>query len=105
MVVDALDECKDVEAFVYGLNELRSSMDTKTTAQVLITSRQEMDIEREIRKCHTDSMCLGHRVGPDIERFVTDQLHLRISTGKLKLRDPSLRTEITSALSNGADGM
>ena len=105
VIVDALDECEEIGGFLAGLNELRCSTNTKTTAQVLITSRQEVDIERQMQQCLTESICLSDNIGPDIRRFITDQEHVLLSTGKLKLRDPSLRTQIITALCNGADGM
>ena len=104
-IVDALDECSEVEAFMAGLNELRSSTITKTTAQVLITSRQEVQIERQIQQYLTHSLCLAANIDQDIRKFITDQVHARVSTGKLKLRDPNLQSQIISTLCNGADGM
>ncbi len=105
IMVDALDECSEIEAFIAGLNELRSSTTTKTTAQVLITSRQEIQIEREILQYLTHSLCLTANIEQDIRRFITDQVHARASKGKLKVRDPNLQSQIIAALCNGADGM
>ena len=105
VVVDALDECRNIETFLDGLNELRSSNNTKTNAKVLITSRQEIDIERQIKRHSTCSLCLTHYIGKDIRRFLTVQVQMRMSTGKLKVRDPALRNRIITALCDGAVGM
>lgn len=105
VIVDALDECSDAEAFMAGLTELRSSTTTETTAQMLFTSRQEVQIGRQIQQHLTHSLCLTANIDSDIRRFITDQVHTRVSTGKLIFRDPNLRSQIIVALSNGADGM
>ena len=105
IVVDALDESSEVKALIEGLNELRSSTITKTTAQVLVTSRQEIQIERRMLRHLTQSLCLAENIKHDIQRFVTDQVQARVSMSTLKFRDPNLRSQITTALCNGADGM
>ena len=105
IIVDALDECIEAEAFVAGLNELRSFTTTKTTARVLFTSRQEVQIQRQISHYLTHSLCLTADIEQDIRRFVTDQVYARVSTGTLKFRDPDLQNQIIATLCNGADGM
>lgn len=105
ILVDALDECNDVDAFVEGLNEFRSSTVTKTTAQILITSRQEGGVEKQILHRCTNSLCLSANIGEDIRKFVIDQVHVRVSTGRLKFRDPNLQSQIIVGLCDGADGM
>ena len=105
MIVDALDECIEVEAFMTGLNELRVSTASESTARVLFTSRQEVQIERQMAECVTHSLCLTNNVEGDIRRFITDQVQARVSSGKLKFRDPKLQDQIVAALCTGADGM
>ena len=105
IVVDALDECSEVEAFFAGLNRLRSSRPPKMTVKVLLTSRQEVPIQRQILPYATQSLCLTTNIGPDIRRFITGQVHAHVSTNKLKFRDPDLQRQIIAALCDGADGM
>ena len=104
IVLDALDECNRSEEFIEGLDELRSTS-FKASAKVLITSRQEIGIERQIRNYLTGVISMTDYVKGDIRNFIEQQVTERVTLGKLKVRDINLLYRVIDSLSETANGM
>ncbi|PVF93271.1 hypothetical protein CPB86DRAFT_742887, partial [Serendipita vermifera] len=77
LVIDALDECKEVERNTL-LECLLSSIEQSPRLKLFITSRPELDIEQSLHRyrSHTDNLHRAELKGnqADIEIFVKDQM-------------------------------
>lgn len=103
IVVDALDECEELEQFIEGLATI---LDTGgTTVIILVTSRNDFALEQLLSPLTTCRLSLEKNIGSDIARYVTDEVDSRISSRKLKIRNPQLKDDIVSALIGSANGM
>lgn len=106
IILDALDECNDLDLFVERLKQLNSSSIKSTNIQILVTSRHEINLERLLLSHAKFHLKLSKAdVLNDIHTYVSAEMDARISSGKLKLRQPNLRTDIISSLTARADGM
>lgn len=97
VVVDALDECKDVQKFIQAL------MVIKGHVRLFVTSRPLHIIADGLSNLpfvSTDDT--ANRVSADIELHVTRELDAR---PRLRDIDSKFKTEIRSVLCNKADGM
>ena len=105
MVIDALDECPrdgDREEILGLIAEMKSW--SPSNLHLLITSRQETDIEEKlVTLLTTPAISIqGSQVAPDIELYVNDQI---ATVTKWKKLEVGLRLEIKEALVKGANGM
>lgn len=103
IVIDALDESNEVEGFVEELRQLLAFK--RATVRILATGRQNYELERSLGMLSTYRIALEQYIEADIEIFVTDEVHSRINTRKLKVRSTELKRLIIHNLSRHADGM
>ena len=97
VVVDALDECKDIETLLEGLNTL------KEYVQLFMTSRPLPVIKDGLSGVPLVSMDdMTEKLSADIALHVTRELDAR---RRLRALGPELKMEIRSVLCHKADGM
>lgn len=97
VVVDALDECKDIETLLEGLNTL------KEYVQLFMTSRPLPVIKDGLSGVPLVSMDdMTEKLSADIALHVTRELYAR---RRLRALGPELKMEIRSVLCHKADGM
>jgi hypothetical protein len=101
LVVDAVDECSDLESFVEGIKKLMDSSNIKT----LLTGRYEIDLMRTISHIVSYEVGVTDHMGEDIDIFLTTEIDRKLATGSLKLRSQDLRSEVLSNLNRKANGM
>ena len=98
VVIDALDECKDVEVLLDAIMELN-----KGGIRLFATSRPLQVIKDSFFHLPSISMeMMEYAVSTDIRLHVTKELD---SHRRLRILDASLKKEIHSALCEKADGM
>jgi Arc/MetJ-type ribon-helix-helix transcriptional regulator len=98
VVIDALDECKDIEDLLDALTELN-----KVGVRLFVTSRPLQVIKDSFSGLPSISMdAMKYAVSTDIRLYVTRELD---SHRRLRIVDATLKKEINSALCNKADGM
>ncbi|MCJ1377478.1 hypothetical protein MMC17_000573 [Xylographa soralifera] len=103
MVVDALDECKELDKFVDGLKHLMAI--TKLTIRMLTTGRSDYSLEKSVGALATHRIALEQNIKNDINAFVTDEVNSRIVSRKLKIRSHDLKELVIHSLSQHANGM
>lgn len=98
VVIDALDECKDIEELLDALMELN-----KGGVRLFVTSRPLQVIKDSFSGLPLISMdSMKYAVSTDIGLHVTRELD---SHRRLRIVDANLKKEINSALCKKADGM
>jgi hypothetical protein len=102
MVIDALDECSDRSGFSRGL---RSFLEENGHIKILLTSRQEVDIERLLVPIVSHRLALKEHMKSDIKLYLAAEIRTRIEQGTLKLRQNGLFSDIIAAVEGKADGM
>jgi hypothetical protein len=101
IVIDALDECTEREELLRVLSALVSMNDA--SLRILVTSRYEMDIKKELKDIVTDSISIeGLHVTRDISVYVRNQV---ASDSKLKKWPDDLKMRIETTLVTRAQGM
>ncbi|KAL1882218.1 hypothetical protein Daus18300_000704 [Diaporthe australafricana] len=104
IVIDALDECKDIEEFIHqGLEHIFAVKDV--TIRILTTGRNNYSLERTIAVLASYRIALEHNVASDIEEYVADEVDIRCKTRKLKVRSAELKNQIVHELSHHSGGM
>ena len=102
IVIDAADECSDRRVLVSELIKIYNLQCTKL--KLLITSRPEIDLLRDLRNLPTLEIS-PTKTSTDMVLVVEAMVESAIKSGKLKLRDPQLKDDIIKALKKGANGM
>jgi hypothetical protein len=102
IIIDAADECTDRQILLTELLKIYNLC--STSLKLLITSRPEVDLLRDLRNMPTLEL-VPFKTARDIRRVVETMVDESIRRGKLRLRVPGLRNEIISSLVNGANGM
>jgi len=102
MVIDALDEASDVYALLEGLKSFRHEVGN---IKFLLTSRQEVELERLITPIMSHRLALRDHMRSDIRSYLRADIRKRIAQGTLNIRRESLVEEITAAIEDKADGM
>ena len=98
VVIDALDECKDIEQLLDALTELN-----KGGARLFVTSRPLQVIKDSFSGLPSIAMdAMKYAVSTDIKLHVKRELD---SHRRLRIVDASLKKEINSVLCEKADGM
>ncbi|KIJ11862.1 hypothetical protein PAXINDRAFT_171593, partial [Paxillus involutus ATCC 200175] len=98
VIIDALDECKDVEKLLNAVKELNDGH-----MRLFVTSRPERIIREMLSDFPSISLQqMSDAVLADMERHITTELDSR---QWLKILEPKLKKEILSALLARADGM
>ena len=105
VVIDALDESVEEEAFINGFEELLLTSQGDTTIQILVTSRNDLNIERLILPLATWILSLMDAMVQDIGTYITAEIEHRVRAKRLKFRDPSLGKQISETLVRQADGL
>ncbi|KAI9861085.1 MAG: hypothetical protein M1813_005514 [Trichoglossum hirsutum] len=102
--IDGIDECgKDEQITILSMvDQLAQSHDA--AVKIFITSREETTISASLRK-FLRLRVSADKNSRDITTFVGEAVKSNIRSGTLTIRDPSLESDIISALTNGADGM
>ena len=101
IVIDALDECTDREKTLTWVNTLLSDTNRPVgNLHILVTSRLERDIETVFRAFDPDSIDIGEVAA---NRDILNYLELEMKS-KFKQYTESTRTQIKSALREGAEG-
>jgi hypothetical protein len=101
LIVDALDECDNLDLFVNGLEELT----IHSNIRLLLTSRHDVKLARVIAPMVHHELSVAANMGDDIETFLASEINKRIETGVLKLRQRNLGLWILHTLKEKADGM
>jgi hypothetical protein len=106
VVLDALDECEDMPAYLLGLEDLRNSESHDGSLQILTLSRKESTIEQFVGPRASGQIHLSFRdTKDDLDDYIATQIEARVAAGKLKLRNPALKKEISNVLAENANGM
>ena len=105
IVVDALDESDDLEAMIRLFRDLLSCSSDGEEVRLVLTSREEIDIEKALEPLLPICMSTFGNVADDIHSFIVSEVDERITRKTLKLRDASLRETIQSSLFEAAGGM
>ncbi|KAH0538694.1 hypothetical protein FGG08_004711 [Glutinoglossum americanum] len=102
--IDGLDECeKDEQTTILSMiSQLAQS--NHTAVKVVITSREETLISTSLRG-FPHLLVSADKNSPDITAFIEETVESNIGSGALTIRDPSLKSDIMSALIGGAGGM
>ena len=103
-IIDGLDECSDHERRRLLLYLQKLTTARKDGIKVLISSREDGDISRDVQKYRKISLD-SSQTSTDINTFVEAELHRRVEEGNLVVGHPSMILEIQEALKRGADGM
>lgn len=105
VVVDALDESTDEEAFVNAFEELLVTDQGGTTIQILVTSRNDLNIERLLVPLANSILSLMDAMVQDIGTYITAEIQDCVRSKRLKFRDPGLGKQISETLVRQADGL
>lgn len=101
LVIDALDECKDIEEFLDAVVEL-----TNGGIRLFVTSRPLQVVKESLSGLPSISMdVMRFNVHADITLHVERELDSHRSHRRLRFMEHGLKDEICSALCNKADGM
>ncbi len=101
LVIDALDECEDIEDLLETLEEITCWK--QTNVHILVTSRRETCIEDSLKDIATNEISLEESVvDEDIRSYVRHQLQHEKKYSKWS---HDIRMEIETALLQGAHGM
>lgn len=105
LVLDALDEYapKKREALLEFLIRLTTKL---SHVKIFVTSRREQDIKQAFLSEGVPTIQIkAENVNEDIHKFVNSKVDSLIQNGKLKFRDPVLKTKIVDTLTHRCDGM
>ena len=104
IILDGIDECGgddrvDCLMLIKSLDQVE-----QTVVKLLVSSRADADLKRAFKddihlRVSSDSTSL------DIESFVNGIVQQKVTSGELKVRDPTLVDRIVEALVKGAQGM
>ena len=102
--IDGLDECRKEEqiTILSIVNQLAQS--TRPAVKTLIASREEAIISTSL-KGFPRLRISADKNSADIAFFIKETVKANINSGALTIQDPSLESNIISALINGAKGM
>jgi hypothetical protein len=102
VVIDALDECTDPQERSSILLVLATLNDEKGNCKLVYTSRDEIDIRRNLSEY--DSISIAAR-GKDLELYVAAVIEERVKNRTLRLKDPALRGIFIQGIVSKANGM
>ena len=98
VVLDALDECEDIESLLHAIREL-----TKGGMRLFVTSHPLQIIRDKFHDLPSISMDrMTKEVSADIRLYVTREID---RNRRLRILEENLKTEILSTLQTKADGM
>lgn len=106
IVVDALDESLEEEAFAQAFADLlQTAANSDVVVQVILTSREDINVERSIAAIATSRLSLVNQMEDDIRTYISFEVSERLRTRKMKLADAALAGEIVHSLVERAEGM
>jgi hypothetical protein len=101
IILDALDECKDRQELLDGIEEISGWKFGKL--HITVTSRREKDIEETLEPLVTDQICIQNAL---VDADIHIHLHERLRNDpKLKAWPANVQREIKETLMDGAHGM
>jgi hypothetical protein len=101
VIIDAIDESMPREEIIKVLRDLVTDLRFQKL-QLLITSRQYIDIEKVMEPVSMPLSMLNHFVDEDIRIYVRSRLD---KNPKFSHWSSKIRREVEEALSSGAKGM
>lgn len=104
ILIDGLDECRDVELnslFSYLTRLLESSH----CFHIFCTSRPDLDPKYRDRLQPQRLVTLSSSMDVETARYIEDQLQIRLETDRLSLGDPAIVLAIQDALLQRSQGM
>lgn len=101
LVVDALDECIELQVFIDGLTTLAA----KSNIRMILTSRQTVDLERVIGPIAGYPIAIRHHAWADIDIYLDEEIMRRKALGTLKVNQHALEGSIKQAIRAKAGGM
>lgn len=101
LVIDALDECSDVDQLVDGLMVLAGG----SNLRLLLTSRFDVEMQRAIEPLASLQVSLSECMQDDIRTYLISETRTLIARRTLKFRSSDLEQKIVSELAKKADGM
>jgi hypothetical protein len=105
-VVDALDESVEEEAFAQAFSDLlQYDTDNDAVIQMILTSREDLNVERSIKAIATSRLSLSGQMEDDIRTYISSEVRARLQSKKLKLADPDLADRVVRSLVEHAEGM
>ena len=105
IVIDALDESDDFEAMIRLFTDLLSCNSHREGVRIVLTSREEIDIEKALEPLSPIRMSTFGNVANDIHSFIVSEVEERMIRKTLKLRDGGLRETIQRSIFEAAGGM
>lgn len=97
LVIDALDECVDLKELLYQLEMIKKWK--QETLHIIVTSRQEPNIEDKLSDLITDKVSL-------CEAMIKDDITLYLNAELAKCKWPSgVRKSVKKSLSHRSEGM
>lgn len=106
IVVDALDESLEEEAFAQAFADLlQTAANNGVVVQVILTSREDLNVERSIEAIATSRLSLANQMEGDIRTYISFEVRERLRVRKMKLADAALAGEIVHSLVERAEGM
>ena len=103
IVIDALDECKELEEFASILRIILST--EATTVRILVTSRPDYGLRKTLEHLANYEISLDQNIQQDINHYIAGEVDARIARRQIKVRSPELRAQIKGALCSRARGM
>jgi amino acid transporter len=101
IVVDALDECTDLNTFVEDLVTLKAI----SNIRLLLTSRHDIEVVRVIQPIAQHTISISDYMRNDIKIYLETEINSRVGQRSLKLRESWLKAEIATSLEAKADGL
>ena len=103
LVIDGLDECEKDQWIVLLPVIERLARRLPQTIKIFITSRENVEITAKLEGHHRISMSQD-KVDKDIAGFVHHIVKHKLESGEMRIKTPTLETEVTRALVEGARG-
>ena len=104
IVIDALDEAPDPEAFVIALAQL-SDYQCGTPIAVMISSRNSASLENLVMPNVTNHVFVSDEDNDDVQLFIAAEVNKRFASKKLKVPEVELIDLTISKLVARADGL
>ncbi|MCJ1475157.1 hypothetical protein MMC13_003817 [Lambiella insularis] len=105
VVIDALDECSEIENFALVLEELVSRSPSATTLRLIASSRNDLNVERLLDPVISTNFSLHGALGGDIRTYLEAEVQTRSCFQKLTLKDSALTSHIVRTVTKRAGGL
>ena len=104
LVIDALDEAQNPVAFFEALDQL-SGRGSRTPIAMLVSSRNDPSLESILLPIVSNHVLVSDANNDDVRVYVTTEVNLRFSSGKLKVPDIELIDLTIVTLVARSDGL